>query len=128
VPVTVGERERFLALGEHVTQLPASGADEVLVGEVGVRVVPLGTGRRSYLEDLAHRHEFVQSVVNRGEADLGEKDLGATVNGLCGEVDVLTVEDLGDDSSLRREPPITSPQAFQEIADGRILPAQEARR
>jgi hypothetical protein len=38
-------------------------------------------------------------------------------------VHVLTVEDLGDDAPLRREPPVARPQAFEEIADGWILPA-----
>jgi len=36
-------------------------------------------------------------------------------------VHVLTVEDLGDDPALWREPPVPVAKALQEVADGGIL-------
>ena len=40
---------------------------------------------------------------------------------------MLAIEDLGDDTPLRRQPPVAGPEALKEIADGKILPAQEGR-
>ncbi len=113
MPVLLGERQAGLSAREDVPQVSAARADEMLVGDVGVRVVALRASGSGHLEDLAHRHELVQGVVDRREADLREALLGAAVDGLGGEVDVLTVEDLGDGTSLRREPPIARPQALQ---------------
>lgn len=109
VAVRPAKGERRLAVREDVAQVATARADEVVMGEVGVRVVATRPGGSWDLEHLAHRDEFVQGVVDRGKADLGQAFLGATVHGLGGEVDVLTVEHLGDDAPLGREPPVARP-------------------
>jgi amidase len=91
---------------------------------MGVRVVPLGAVCGRHFEDLAHGDELVQGVVDGGEAYLRQLSLGAVMDDLGGQVDVFTVEDLGDGAALRSEAPASVAHTLQEITDGGILPGR----
>jgi hypothetical protein len=92
-----------------------------MMGGRGVGVVTLRTITRRDFQHLAHVHQLVQGVVHGGQTDLGEKPLGLAVDGVGGQVDVLTCEDLSHNSSLSGEPPPPVPQPLDQLADDCLL-------
>ncbi len=79
-----------------------------------IGVVPLAAVGVGDLEEFPDVDEFVQRVVDRGEADLG-KDLASTLEYLVGgHVHVLAGHRLGDDTTLRRQPPPAVAEAIDQ--------------
>lgn len=103
----------MVTAGEDVPQVAAPRAHEVMMSDVGVRVVAPGAPGAGDFEDLAHPNQLVQGVVHRCEADLGQPLLGTEVDDFGGEMHVLTIEDLGHDAALWREAPVKGPQSFE---------------
>lgn len=87
----------------------AAVAHEVVVLLADIGVVALRPVNDVDLEELAHRHEFVQRVVHRGPADLGESLPSEVVKLLGGQMHVVADEHLGHNPPLRAEPPVSVP-------------------
>lgn len=87
------------------------------MGCCGIGVIPLRTPAGRHLENLAHGYEFVQRVVDSGEADLGQSCLGEVVDGFSRQMHVVSTEHFGHHPSLRRETPTPMPQSLQQLVD-----------
>ena len=81
---------------------------------LGIGVAARGPATGIHLLDLAHRHQLVERVVHRRQADLWETLAGAREHLLYGEVDVVTSQNLGYYPSLRRQAPVQRSQALEK--------------
>lgn len=114
------EGQAVKPLWGDVAKSATPDAEQVVVRRRRVGVVALRPVAGGELEYLSHIHQFLQGVVDSGEADLGETLLRATVDGLCSEVDVFAGEHLGDDAALSGESPSSIPQPFYQLVDRRL--------
>jgi len=119
--IVAGAEAGCIRVPEDVPQLATVGADQMVMGHVSVRIVALGSSGDWDLEHLAHRHQLVQGVVDRCQADLGQPSERSAVDRLGGEVHVLSVEHLRHDPPLGREAELTVSKPVQEIPDERDL-------
>ena len=102
----------------HIAQLTALEAHEVVMAVLDVGVVTRGSATGVHLLDLAHRHQLVECVVYRRQADLWETLPGPLEHLFCGQVDVVTPHDLGYYPSLRRQAPAQRSEALEKRRRG----------
>jgi hypothetical protein len=98
-----------------VTDGAALGADQVVMRAVRVGVVPLGAPVRGDLQHLAEGDQLTERVVDRGPGDLGQLGDSEGVHLVGRQMDVVSVEDLGHDASLRGHPPSAAAQSVQKV-------------
>ena len=101
----LGQADLFLAEREHIVELAAAQAHEVVVPALGVRIVPGRASTRRDLLDFPLRRQVVQGVVDGGKTDLGEQTPSPFEDLLGGQMDVFPFQDLSDDATLRRHAP-----------------------
>jgi hypothetical protein len=113
-PLGSGEADLPLAEREDVVKRSALQAHEMMMAVRRVGIVP----RRAtsiHLLDFAYRHQLVQRVVHSGEADLRELSPRPREHLFGGQMDMVSIEDLGNDATLRRHAPaLPAPEAFEE--------------
>lgn len=111
------QSQRLRAKRMHIAQRAASNTVEMVVIAGGVGVIAARTVARRDLAHFAHLDKFVQGVVNGREAYLGKARLRFAVDGLGGEMNMVTSEHLCHDTSLRREAPSPIPQPCKQRAN-----------
>src|SRR3979411_1279940 len=95
-------------------------------GAIGVVTLRSRTGRQR--DPLAPADQLVEVVVDGGQTDFGQPFHSQSVNLVRREMHMLAFEYLGDDPTLRRQPPAPSFQSPQQVARGYPLVKAALRR